>query len=213
MKRRIVPALLLAGILLLTGCSSFLHREYSEVEPHSSSYYESENVLRAENRQDLVNDLLLLISQRAESGTVWFYDSTGAADAASLVELACREVQTETPLGAYAVEYITYTLDATPRNYTAVALTIGYCRTEKQMDAIVHTTGVSALPNLLTAAAAGGAAELTVQLSYFDEQQQEVRAIVADVQARQQPQPQEAWEVNFYPESGDVGIIEIILKK
>ncbi len=44
----------------LTGCGSLLNRDYSVTEPHSSSYYESEDrsVLRAESYQDLVNALL-----------------------------------------------------------------------------------------------------------------------------------------------------------
>ena len=51
MKKRLT-ALALLGVLLLSaaGCS-LLERGYGTVEPHSSSYYESEaqDVLRAEN--------------------------------------------------------------------------------------------------------------------------------------------------------------------
>lgn len=210
MKRKIVP-LLLAATMLLSGCGSFLHREYSVVEPHSSDYYENEDVLRAENQQELVNDLLILVGQQAKEGVVWLYTDGTAAAAADLAEQACREVQTETPLGAYALDYLTYTIDTTPRNYVAVDITIGYRRTAEQMNAIVHTTGISALSTLLTAAADNGAAELTVQVSYFDDQRQEVLNLVKDVQnTRGIAEP---WQVNFYPENGNVGIIEIILKK
>ena len=210
--KKIIILLLLAGVLLLTGCSSFLHREYSVVEPHSSTYYENEDVLRAENYQDIVNDLLMLVGQQAKEGAIWLYLDDGA-DAAELAERACREVQTETPLGAYAVDYLTYPIDSTPRNYVAIDLTIGYRRTAAQMDAIVHTTSISALPNLLTAAAEQREEELTVQLSYFHDQQQEVRNMVAAAQKEHGGQNQEPWQVNFYPEGADAGIIEIILKK
>ena len=211
MKQKIVLALLAVMVLLLSGCSSFLHREYSVVEPHSSDYYENEDVLRAENQQELVNDLLILVGQQAKEGVVWLYTDGADAEAADLVEQACREVQTETPLGAYALDYLTYTVDTTPRNYVAVDFTIGYRRTAEQMNALVHTTGISALSTLLTAAADNGAAELTVQVSYFDDQQQEVLDLVKDVQSRRGVA--EPWLVNFYPENGNVGIIEIILKK
>lgn len=210
MKKIILPVLLIM-VLLLSGCGSFLHREYSVVEPHSSTYYENEDVLRAENYQEVVNDLLILVGEQKKEGTIWLYLDDEAVDAAALAEQACREVQTETPLGAYAVDYLTYTIDTTPRNYVAMALTIGYRRTAEQMDAIVHTTSISALSDLLTAAAENDAAELTVQVSYFDDQEQEVRGMVADVQS--QHGQQEPWQVNFYPEGGNVGIIEIILKK
>ena len=213
MKKKIVLAPVLAMALLLTGCGSFLHREYSVVEPHSSTYYENEDVLRAENYQEVVNDLLILVGEQKKEGTIWLYLDDASIDVAAMAEQACREVQRETPLGAYAVDYLTYTIDTTPRNYVAMAMTIGYRRTAAQIDAVVHTTSISALPDLLTAAAESGVAELTVQVSYFDNQEQEVRGMVADVQSGRGQQGQEPWQVNFYPEGGSTGIIEIILQK
>ena len=74
--RKRVWALAAALLMLpLTGCGSLLNRDYSVTEPHSSSYYESEDrsVLRAESYQDLVNALLVLISGGAKEGTIWLY--------------------------------------------------------------------------------------------------------------------------------------------
>ena len=109
--------------------------------------------------------------------------------------------------------YITYTVDNTPRNYIAIDLTLGYRRTARQMDAIVHATSISALPDLLNAAVQNHAAELTVQMNYFENQQAEVLGIVQQVQRAQQGETADPWQVNFYPEGANVGIIEIILKK
>ena len=66
MKKRILAMALLCAFLL-SGCS-MLERSYTSVQPHSSSYYESEDksVLRAETYQDLVNDLLVLVSEHRE---------------------------------------------------------------------------------------------------------------------------------------------------
>ena len=122
-------------------------------------------------------------------------------------------VQQETPLGAYAVKYLTYTIDDSARNYTAIHLTIGYRRTQEQIASMVYTTSVSALGELLTAAARSGSGELVVQVGYFDHQEDQVRSIVDQVQAMEAPEQKEPWTVNFYPEGGDVGIIEILLKK
>jgi len=212
MKRRLL-CLMLASVFCLNGCGAMLHREYSAVQPHSSTYYESadRSVLRAENYQDIVNDLLLLVGEQQREGTIWYYAGEEDTDVTQLAEQACLEVQRETPMGAYAVDYLTYTIDSTPRNYVAIQLTIGYRRTAEQLDTIVHITSISALQDLLTAAAGRGDSELTVQLSYFENQQQEVRDIV-DVVGKEQGAAAQ-WEVYFYPESGDVGIIEIILKK
>ena len=66
---------LLWACLALTGCSALLEREYATVEPHSSKFWESEaaGTLRAENYQDIVNDLLILIGQHTESAAVRLY--------------------------------------------------------------------------------------------------------------------------------------------
>ena len=169
--------------------------------------------IRAESYQDLVNDLLLLLTGGAKEGTVWLYAGSEPMDASAAAERACKEVQQETPLGAYAVEYLTYTVDDSARNYTAIQLTIGYRRTPEQIASMVYTTSISALHDLLTSAARSGSGELVVQVGYFDHQEEQVRAIVDQVQAMEAPEEKEPWTVNFYPEGGDVGIIEIILKK
>ena len=65
-------ALLLAVVCcLLTGCASLLERDYVVVEPHSGKFWESQaaDILRAEDYQDIVNDLLVISA----------YDSTCSA--------------------------------------------------------------------------------------------------------------------------------------
>ena len=48
--KKLCCALLAAATLALCGCGSFLERTYSSSQPHSATYYESEDrsVLRAE---------------------------------------------------------------------------------------------------------------------------------------------------------------------
>ena len=67
---------MLVSLCLLTGCASLLERTYSKVEPHSSRFWESEaaDTLRAENYQDIVNDLLILIGQHTESASLRLYN-------------------------------------------------------------------------------------------------------------------------------------------
>lgn len=212
--KKSVLCVLLAAMLCLSGCGSFLEREYSKVEPHSSTYYESENhsVLRAESYQDLVNDLLVLIGGHAEEGTIFYYGTEEMPSAADAAEKACREVQQDTPMGAYAVDYMTYTVDSEPRNYAAISLTLRYRRSAEQVNGIVHTSSVAALYDLLTDAAKNDAQELVVRVGYFHNEKDTVRATVRQVQ-RELNAAQEPWEVNFYPDGSNVGIIEIILKK
>ncbi len=214
MKKMMLP-LLLSAALLLSGCSPILNREYSVLQPHSFTYYEGNksNVLRAESYQDVVNDLLVLIGSGAKEGSIWLYAGEEPLDAAETAENACREVKEETPLGAYAVDYLSYTVDDTPRNYTEIRLTVGYRRSAEQVSSMVHATSIAALYDLLSAAVSNGADELVVQVSYFDQQEQEVEDIVSRVQKEKQPGAGEKWPVYFYPNGRNAGIIEIILKK
>lgn len=62
---------------------------------------------RAENHQDIVNDLLILIGQHTESAVLRLYGFEDDQAAMEQMDQAMLEVQQETPLGAYAVEYIT----------------------------------------------------------------------------------------------------------
>ena len=211
--KKIIVFLLLCGALLLSGCG-LLRREYSRTEPHSATYYEGDrrDVLRAEGRQDLVNDLLLLVSAHDESGTVWLYDSEDGADASQLAQVACDEVLQETPLGAYALEYLTYTVDEGGRGYTQLRFTAGYRRTAQQIKSIVHATNAAALRDLLQAAVENGAKELAVQVGSFDGSRQSVLDSVAAFQ-QELGHGNQSWQVQFYPDTNAWGIMEIILKE
>ena len=141
---------------LLTGCASLLERSYTTSEPHSSKFWESEAAatLRAENRQDMVNDLLILIGQHTETASLRLYNFPDEQTALEELEKAAQEVQQETPLGAYAVEYITY-ISQPQRSCFEADLQIGYRRTAEQMQTIVSASSVSALGDLLEAALDG----------------------------------------------------------
>lgn len=211
MKRKNLAVLLIAlcGILLLSGCG-LLRREYSTVEPHSATYYESgsRDVLRAESYQDLVNALMLLVGAHEESGTVWLYDSEDISDVSQAAQNACTEVQSQTPLGTYALEYMTFTMDEGGRGYTQLHVTAGYRRTAQQMQAMVHATNIAALQDLLQTAAQNGSQELVVEVSDFAGTRQEVLRTVEAVREN----TGETWTIHFYPDTDHLGIIEIILK-
>ena len=175
---------ILACVMLLSGCGSFLNREYSASEPHSAAYYGSDDrsVLRIESYQDLVNALLMQVDRRATEATIWFYPSKATPNASEAMARACSEVQQETPLGAYTVDYLSYTQDDSSHNYSVLHLTIGYRRTAEQVNAIVHATSVSALYNLLVVAAERDEPEVVVQVNSFDQSREEIRDAVAALQ-------------------------------
>lgn len=210
--RKKLSALALLALLLVTctGCS-LLEREWYEVTPHSSAFYEGEgrDVLRADTYQDLVNDILLLVGNHSEEGTIWLYYAQEGLDAGEAAEKACREVEQDTPMGAYAVSYIQYTVDDTARNYSEIAVTIGYQRTEQQIVDVAHATNVAALEDLLTEAAQSGKTELAVQFSAYEGTAQQVQQIVNRVQTAQNSS---GWTVNYYPDTTNIGVVEILMR-
>lgn len=209
MKKHIV-CLLTACAMLLTGCASLLDREYSIVEEHSKKYWESGSgdTLRAESYQDVVNDILLLVGEHSESAILRLYDEKNEMVVPAVLEQAAAEVQQETPLGAYAVEYIT-TESQTQRGYEEVTVRIGYRRTEAQIKAIVNATSTAALPDLLNAALEAEKTELAVRIGYWNDGSAErVADIVAEVRELWELTEETPWLVEFYPATGDVGLIE-----
>ena len=206
-------AALALALCLLTGCSALLERTYSTAEPHSSKFWESEaaGTLRAENHQDVVNDLLLLVGQHRETATLRLYDFKSELAVTETLEEAAAEVQQETPMGAYAVEFIT-TSSHPQRGYYEVAVRIGYRRTLEQLQAVVNATSPEALYSLLAAALDDEKTELAVRMGYWGADG-ETRVEEAMSQLLEERELTEAipWVVNYYPGQENPGLVEFLL--
>ena len=212
MKKRCLAVLMLA-LCLLTGCASLLEREYSTAEPHSSKFWESEatDTLRAENYQDIVNDLLILIGQHAETGKLRLYNFQDDVTVADTLERAAVEIQQQTPLGAYAVEYITSSAQA-QRSYYEVSLRIGYRRTAEQLQAVVNATSPEAVSSLLESALEAGKTELAVRIGYWGaDGREKVEGAVRQLREERELTETPMWVVNYYPAQGPVGLLEFLL--
>lgn len=214
MKRVLFLAALMCAALLC-GCSSLLDREYSVVEEHSRRYWESEaaDTLRAESYQDIVNDLLLLVGRHTETAVIRLYeyrDDTAVSDA---LERAASEIQQETPMGAYAVEYIT-SESQRQRSYYEVTIRISYRRTLEQIQAVVNATSTAALPDLLDAALDSGKTELAVRIGYWGENDPVAveEAVAALWEERGLTLEENApWLAAYYPAEGKVGLVEFLM--
>ena len=210
--RQTICCMLLA-LCLLTGCAPLLERTYSVSEPHSSKFWESEaaGTLRAENHQDIVNDLLLLIGQHRETATLRLYNFESDLSVADTLEQAAAEIQQETPMGAYAVEYITSSSQA-QRGYYEAAVRISYRRSLEQIQSVVNATSPEALYSLLAAALADGQTELAVRMGYWGEagltRLEESMALLREEQGLTETP---AWVVNFYPNAEEPGLVEFLL--
>ena len=213
MKRRL--GAILAACLLLTGCTSLLEREYTTVEEHSSRYWEGEaaNILRAESYQDLVNDLLLLVGSHTEDALLRLYNYEDDAVVADALERAAAEMQQQTPMGAYAVEYIT-TEKQRQRSYYEVSIHIAYRRTTEQILAVVNATSTAALPALLDSAVELEKPELAVRVSYWGaDGQAQVERMVSEARERWGLTEAAPWTVYYYPNPDRAGLVEFLMPR
>jgi len=204
----------LCACLLLAGCASLLEREYSIVEPHSSKFWESEaaSTLRAENYQDIVNDLLLLIGEHTERATIRLYNFEEDMAVGDILDRAITEIRHETPLGAYAVEFITSSYQS-QRGYYEISVQISYRRTIEQIQTVVNATSTEALGSLLETALDNDRSELAVRIGYWRlDDHERVRAIMEEVRQNHEIGEETPWAVLYYPDEGPAGLVEFILK-
>ena len=202
----------LAASLLLTGCASMLTREYGSVEPHSATLVSEgdANTLRAESYQDVVNGLIYFINRGAESGSIRFDGEE--PDVRALLDEACLEVVQEDPLGAYAVEYIKYSVTPIVGSYEA-NVQITYRRTREQVAAIVDATGTAAIRSELSEALSDFSSEVVLRISYFEEDSEYIRQLMREAylsnpaSALDFPDAQ----ITMYPETGQRRIVEVLL--
>ena len=214
MKRWLCGALA-AVMALTTGCSAILNREYSAVVPHSAtpvSDGESDHI-RVASYQELVNALIYLVGRGTESGSIRFDSGKNdEAEIQQMLEEACLEVVQEDPLGAYAVEYIKYSVTPIVGSYEA-DVKITYRRTREQVAAIVDATGTAAIRSELSSALAEFSTEVVLRISYFEEDSEYIRQLMREAylsnpaSALDFPDAQ----IAMYPETGQRRIVEVLL--
>ena len=170
------------------GKSLFIHAPVPELSTAENILY----TLRADSYQDLVNALLLLLGEHSEEGVVRIYSEE---DAAAMAEQACKEVQEETALGAYLLDYISYT-DTQERAYYEMHVRLGYRRTAEEQAGIITATSTEALPDLLRLTAEEGTVKrIAVRFGYFTTDRDGLRAMVRAVQHEVDPTFDQPWEV------------------
>lgn len=174
MKKSILAGLL-AGLLVLSGCSSMLERSYRSSSAHVDySVSEDSTGLQAETYQGLVNSILYFINEHATSDTIRLYNYTGDVEAD--LANALDEVLHEDPLGAYAVRSLDY--DTTRiLTYYEVSLRIVYAHGAEDIAAIQAVSGVSGLRQELSRAVSEARARTVLRVSYFSEDAQYIEQL------------------------------------
>ena len=230
-----LPVLLLT-CLLLTGCGALLERSYSVVEPYADRYWDSaaEDTLRAENHQDLVNSLLMLVEERAEEGTIRCY---GAANSYLQAQSACREVSEETALGSYLLSSLTFDY-ANSAGYSALTCRMTYREDAEDPASLMTLSDSQSLVDLLRLAVREELEKQTARFPYNTPREEVTGAVerlwrelqedAAPPAAEPGPEGEAAvpeaaepvmapeippcpWEIRFYPDAEATEIVEVLL--
>lgn len=179
MSRRISALLLACALLVLTGCSSLLNREYRSVSRHISQTADTEDtsVLRVETYSDLVNSVQFFMSMGEAEGVVHLYQYSG--DVEQDLEDACQEVLTRDPLGAWALRDIRWTSSRIV-SYYECTFTFRYRHTVEEMAAVQALTGTTAIREALTEALSTFSPTLVLETNVYYTQKELLYSLIQE---------------------------------
>lgn len=181
MKKALAVILVSAALAAtLSGCASVFDKEYLSVTdfPESTSSPAADGGTVVRSYLDLKLAINSLIASHAESGTLDLsnYNGTNISDD---MAAATKEVSSETALGAYAVDYISYDLDRIV-GYYEVEVYIYYRRTAEEVEAIVSESTVSGLREAIETALSELRTELVVMVSASGAGEEEVNEYITE---------------------------------
>lgn len=210
--RRSAALCALAALLLtpLSGCISLMDREYLVVEEHVEQKSEGfdPDDLTVNSRESLKNAILWLVEAGYEEKVIRVVNYPG--DLRADMPRVCYQITDEEPLGAYAINYMSYEITQILTQYT-VSVAINYRHTAAQIADIRQVNYVSGLSAELRDALRDFRPALTVEMSYYDPQVHDIPEIL---QNEYYSNPQWAMgmpevTVETYPQSGLHRIISI----
>lgn len=206
MKRFLIC--LTAVCLLLSGCSSWMDGSHVTVQDHQEQFYGGQNAsLAAEDYEQLVDVLEQLVEFGLENGVI----SVAQYDPEELergVLLASVYVRMRYPLGAYAVEDITYEIGSSG-GQPAVSVNISYIHGRSEIRQIQKAADMEDARTKIREALEACSEGIVLLIDEYEET--DLVQMVADY-ATEHPEivmemPQVA--VGVYPESGESRVTEV----
>ena len=180
--KKLLAAILLCAALgaTLSGCASVFDKEYLSVTtfPESTTSPDADGATAVRSYLDLKLAINSLVTAHSESGTLDFSNYNSASISDDLAA-ATKEVSTETALGAYAVDYISYDLDRIAGYYEAEVY-VYYRRTAEEVEAIVSESTVSGLREAIETALSELRTELVVMVSASGAGEEEVNEYITE---------------------------------
>lgn len=209
MRKRFLAAVTAAVLLFLFGCS-LLPTEYLSVKDYTEDVQTDSYELTGaiDNYSELKRALMGMVQRHEENGKLTFsnYDGTVSDD----IAIACWEVKSETALGAYAVDYMSYEINRIV-SYFEAEVFITYRRTQEQVDSIATLSTSYSLDEVLENTIRAFEPQLTVKLNSASltaetiEQKVSAFFMASPIAVVTEPK----LSVSVYPESGIERIFEI----
>lgn len=206
MKRIIV--ILVSLCVLLCGCSSWTDGFYVSVKPHTTQQQQTNQQIReVENYTQLRTALIEMVEAGTETAVISVEKMTQSS-VQNNMELAIRYVTTRNPVGAYAVDTITYEMGMSSGK-PALAITATYIHNRAEIRAIKKAADMDTAKNAIYQALDDCDESLVLRISQYS--QLDFAQLVKDY-ADENPesvmeQPQVV--VGIYPETGNDRVVEL----
>ena len=206
MKRITICFFFLAAVLC--GCGSLRNTSYVVVRPHNEDYGVAvdSNILTVSSYLSLKNALLNAVQDYASEIVIRAESYTG--NLGEDLNQAVYEVTKMSPLGAYAVNNMTYDYSRIV-SYYEINVNITYKRTEDEIRQIVYVTDLEAIREKLEEAMRGYDSRLILRVGDYHafDLAGEVAAIFAEHPEFALELPETS--VELYPESGTQRILDV----
>ena len=208
MKKFIVGMLSIAVCVGLCGCDFWLDGSYYSYTPHSNdSVLVQEGSLEASSFQQIRNTLNALVAEGQQEAVIRITDLSSEV-LRNNMNNAIRYVMEQNPIGAYAVENITYEL-GTSTGRDAVAVKITYSHSRSDILRIKKTSDMKEAAAVIGAALENCDAGVVLRVSQFSEVD-----FVQMVEDYVSANPHVCMEipqvsVALYPENGKDRVIEL----
>ena len=205
MKKLLTYILLLC---LLCGCAPFGSNTYVVVEPHDEGYEVAidSNAVTVSSYLGLKNAITDMVEECVTDGVIRAEGYTG--EITEDLSSAVYEVWRGDPLGAFAVDYMTYDCSKIV-SYYEIHIHTTYRRTQEEIESVEYASGLSGLRDKIREAME--TYEPVVRIRVSDYQEVDYEELVLELF---QEHPEFALEqpeitVTSYPETGSQRILEI----
>lgn len=209
MKNRILICLLLCLSLLLSGCGLWMSGEYYSERPHQDdSVVSSSSEITISSYAQLCNQMVKMVSAGSESCVI-YYSSIDRQRMEGYMENAIQYVMQETPIGAYAVESISYD-SGTNSGKKAVAVFITYTHGRSEILRIRKAANMDIFKNILSGSMKNFDPSITISVTAYEEM--DIPQFIQDYVDQNPDSCMELPQVvaNVYPQEGKNRIIEVI---